>query len=132
MKMKSAKKSLQIKNKAGEEQQVPVVVKTESELEEGSHEVRGDGFNVQIKEEPHSQEISEDHNGDLSHCPDTKPGTVSSGSDIQEQEHMKEECDSGHVKEELEPWLKEERDSEGEAEEQDEVCTGSRSSLPNI
>lgn len=127
MKMKSAKKSLQNKNKAGEERQVPVVVKTESELEEDPHGVRGDGFNVQIKEEPHSQEISED--GDLSNCPDTKPGT---GSDIQEQEHMKEECDSDHVKEELEPWLKEERDSEGEAEEQDEVCTGSRSSLPNI
>lgn len=135
MKMKSAKKkSLQNKNKTGEQQQDLVIVKTESELEEGSHEVciRGDGFNIQIKEEPHSQEISEEHNGDLSGCPDTKPGTVSPGSDIHEQEHIKEERDSDQVKEELESLLKEEKDSGGEAEEREEVCTGSSSSLHNV
>lgn len=132
MKMKSAKKSLRNKTKTGEQQQDLVIVKTESELEEGSHEVciHGDGFNIQIKEEPHSQEIGEEHNEDPSSCSDTKPDIVTSGSEVHhQQEHMKEECDSNHVKEESESWLKEERDSEGEAEERKEVCTGRGSIL---
>lgn len=138
--MKSAKrKSLRNKAKRGEKQLNVVTVKTESELEEGSHEVyiNGDGLNIEIKEEPHSPEISEEHNGDLSSCSDTKPDTVTYRSDVPHQQaHIKEECDSDNqpeyefteaaVKEESESWIKEERDSEGAAEEREEVCTGRR------
>lgn len=148
MKMKSAKKkSLRNKAKRGEKQHDMVIVKTESELEEGSDQVytNGDGFNIQIKEEPHSQEISGGHSGDPTSCADTKPDTVTSRSDVQHQQaHVKEECESDHqpeyefaaVKEESESWIKEERGGEEEAgdagnlqedyEEEQQVCTGRR------
>ena len=119
-----------------------IIVKTESEHENGIH-MNGVGLDIQIKEEPYSHEISEEHNGDSSGCSDTKPDTVTLTSDIHdEQAHIKEECDhqpeyeftEAAVKEESEPWIKEEEgDSEEEAveaeenEEADEnegVCTG--------
>lgn len=143
MKVKSTKKSLKNKPKKGEKQQEDVVkVKTESELEEeeeGFNEVyiNGDGLNIQIKEEPHSQEISVEHNGDPSSCSDTKADTETSRPDFHHQHqqgHIKEECDSDHlpeydfteaaVKEESESWIKEEKDSEEEAEEREGVCRG--------
>lgn len=147
--MKSAKKkSLRNKAKRGEKQPDEVTVKTECESEEGSHEVytNGDGLNIQIKEEPHSQEISEESKGDSpSSCVDTKPDTVTPGSDVHlQQGHIKDEHDSDHqleyefteaaVKEEAESVIKEERDREEEADdagnikkdggEGEEVCTG--------
>lgn len=110
--MKSTKKkSLLNKTKTVGQQQDPVIVKTESGVQLGSHQasIHGDGLNIQIKEEPHSQEICEVHNGEPSGCPDTKPDTVTSGSEVNhQQEHIKEECDSEHVKVEPELWLKEE------------------------
>lgn len=138
--MKSAKKkSLRKQTKTEEKQQDHmIIVKTESEHENGIH-MNGDGLDIQIKEEPYSHEISEEHNGDSSGCSDTKPDTVTLTSDIHdEQAHIKEECDSDHqpeyefteaaVKEESEPWIKEEEgDSEEEAveaEENEGVCTG--------
>ena len=141
MKMKSAKKK-SFRNKAKTEEKLldVVVVKTESELEEGSHEVymNGDDLNIQIKEEPDSQDISEEHNGDTSSCFDTnEPDTVM--SDVHYQQALikeEEECDSDHqpeyefseaaVKEESESWIKEEREDEDEeeAEEREELCTG--------
>lgn len=100
--MKSAKKL----KRREEPQQHPVQVKAESEPEETFEVCVGEhGFNVQIKEEPHSQEIGGD--------PVTSFGT----SDVHQQEgHIKEEPTSVPVKEEEEEelWLKEERDSEAE------------------
>lgn len=131
-----------------------VTVKTENELEldgdaeNGSSEVctNGDGLNIQIKEEPHSQEISEEYSDrDTSSCLDTKLETVTSRSEVHHQQgHVKDECDSDHqseyelggvaVKQESEPWIKEDRDSEddaedsgkiqGDNEEGEELCTG--------
>lgn len=146
MKMKSVKKkSLLNKAKRGERQHGLVIVKTENqselngEVEEGSSEVysNGDGLNVQIKEEPHAQEICGEHNGDTSSCPDTKPDTVTLRSDVHHpQGHIKEECDSDHQPEYeftgaafKEESIKEERDCEEEAEDvgnmqEEEVCTG--------
>lgn len=152
MKMKPAKKkSLRNKATRGEKQQDMVIVKTESELQEGSNEAytNGDGFNIQIKEEPHPQEISEEHGGDPTSCSDTKPDTLTSRSDVQHQQaHIKEEeeeecgsdrlpeCEStgAAVKEESESWIKEERGGEeegedagnlqGDYEEGQEGCTG--------
>lgn len=119
--MKSAKK--QKRNE--EPQQDPIQVKAESEPEETFEVCVGeDGLNVQIKEEPHSQEIGEDHNGEQ---PDCKCGPVTSDSDFQQQqEPIKEEQSSLHVKEEEEElWLKEERDSEeDEAREREDEGTG--------
>lgn len=112
--MKSAKKQ----KRTEEPQQHPIKVKAESEPEETFKVCVGeDGFNVQIKEEPHSQEIGEDPNGDHS---DRKCGPVTSDSDAHQQEEpIKEEQNSIHVKEEEEElWLKEERDSEEEEEQQ--------------
>lgn len=132
--MKSTKKkSLQNKTKTAGQQQDPVIVKTESGVQLDSHQasIHGDSLNIQIKEEPHSQEICEVHNGEPSSCSDTKPDTVTSGSEVNhQQEHIKEECDSEHVKVEPELWLKEEKDSEGEEEEEEgkEQCTGRGSS----
>lgn len=124
--MKSAKKQ----KTAEEPQQDPVQVKAESEPEETLEVCVGeDGFNVQIKEEPHSQEIGEDRHGDQSDC---KCGPVTSDWDVpQLEEPIKEEQSSIHVKEEEEEeelWLKEERDSgeedqapgRGEEEEEEE------------
>lgn len=107
--MKSAKKQ----KRTEEPQQDPIKVKAESEPEETFEVCVGeDGFNVQIKEEPHSQEIGEDHNGDESDC---KCGPVTDSYVHQQEEHIKEEQNSIHVKEEEEElWLKEERDSEEE------------------
>lgn len=152
MKMKSAK-SLLNKAKRGANQRDVVKVKTEydSELEggeeEGSCEVHtnGGGLNIQIKEEPHAQEISEEHNGGSLSCLDTKPDTLACRSDVHHQQGLiKDECDSDHqseydfteaaVKEESESWIKEEGDSKEEEEETDniqedygegeELCTG--------
>lgn len=124
--MKAAKKQ----KRAEEPLQDPIKVKAESESEETFEVCVGeDGFNVQIKEEPHSQEIGEDHNGDESDC---KCGPVTSDSDVHQQEgHIKEEQNSIHVKEEEEElWLKEERDSEEEDdqahEREEEGGTGSK------
>ncbi|XP_022620390.1 gastrula zinc finger protein XlCGF57.1-like [Seriola dumerili] len=153
MKMKSAKKkSLLNEAKRGERQHDVGAVKTEDELEldgeaeEGSREVytNGDGLSIHIKEEPHAKEICGEYNEDASSCPDTKPDNVTSRSDVHHQRvHIKDECDSGHqpeyeftqtaVKEESESWIKEDRDSEEEAETQEdygegeEVCTESSS-----
>lgn len=118
--MKSAKKE---QTKTEEQHQDLVTVKAETESEEAFEVCVGeDGLNIQIKEEPHSQEIGEEHNGDTSHC---KSATVTSESDIhQQEEYIKEEYNSIHVKEEEELWLKEERDSEEEADEREEESTG--------
>lgn len=117
--MKSAKKE---HSKTEEQHQDLLTVKAEAESEEALKVCVGeDGFNVQIKEEPHSQEIGEEHSGDTSDC---KSGTVTSESDIhQPEEYMKEERHLIHVKEEDELWLKEERDSE-EADEREEESAG--------
>lgn len=159
--MKSAKKkSLLNKAKRGEKQHDAVTVKTEyeaqleGEMEEDVKEgyTNGDGLNIQIKEEPHSQEIGEEHRGgDASSCFDTKPDTVTFRPDVHHQHgHVKDEPDSDHqpeyeftagyeaaVKEESDSWIKEERDCEQEAEdagniqegngEEEEVCTESSS-----
>lgn len=128
------KKSLRNKTKTAGQQQELVIVKTESGLQEDSHQasLHGDGLNIQIKEEPHSQEICEVHNGEPSSCSDTKPDIVTSGSEVNhQQELIKEECDSEHVKVEPALWLKEEKDSEGEAEEGKEQCAG-RCSRPEV
>lgn len=98
-----------------------VTIKAESESEE-AFEVRvgEDGFHIQIKEEPESQEIGGERSGDAPEC---KSGTVTSDSDVhQQEEDIKEEHHpSVHVKEEEEElWLKEERDSEEEEEEEDD------------
>lgn len=159
--MKSAKKkSLLNKAKRGEKQHDAVTVKTEyeaqleGEMEEDVKEgyTNGEGLNIQIKEEPHSQEIGEEHRGgDASSCFDTKPDTVAFRPDVHHQHgHVKDEPDSDHqpeyeftagyeaaVKEESDSWIKEERDCEQEAEdagniqegngEEEEVCTESSS-----
>lgn len=130
MKMKPAKKkSPRNKARRGEKQEDVDTVKTEPESEEASRDVciDTDGLNIQIKEEPDSQDFSEEHNED------TKPDTLASRSGV----HIKEESDSDHkpeyefteaaVKEEPESWIKEERDSEEEAEE--EVCIGKRQEI---
>lgn len=137
MKKSAKKNSLLNKAKIGDEQHDAVTVKTEhqSELdgdaEQGSNEVytNGDGLSIQIKEEPHSQEISEEYSDrDTSSCLDTKPDTVTSKSNVHHQQgHIKDECDSDHqseyeftgaaVKEESESWIKEDRDRKEEAED---------------
>lgn len=131
--MKSTKKkSLLNKTKTAGQQQDLVIVKTESDVQEDSHpaSMYGDGLNIQIKEEPHSQEICEVRNGEPSSCSDTKADIVTSGSEVNhQQQHIKEECDSVHVKVEPELWLKEEKDSEGEEEEGKEQCPGRGNSL---
>lgn len=119
--MKSAKKS---QTKTEEQHQDLVTVKAETDSEEAFKVCVGeDGLNIRIKEEPHSREIGEEHNGDTSGC---KSGTVTSESDIhQPKEYMKEEHDSIHVKEEEELWLKEESDTEEEeADEREKESTG--------
>lgn len=118
--MKSAKKE---QTKTEEQYQDLLTVKAETESEVAFKVCVGeDGFNIQIKEEPHSQETEEDPDGDTSDC---KSGTVTSESDIhQPEEYIKEEHNSIHVKEEEELWLKEERDSEEEADEREEESTG--------
>lgn len=110
--MKSAKKN---QARPEDQHQDLVTVKAESESEEAFEVCVGeDGFNVQIKEEPHSQEI-----GDESDC---KSGTVTSDSDIhQQEEHIKEEHTPIHVKKEEDLWLKEEKDSGEEEEEEEEA-----------
>lgn len=151
MKMKSAKKKSLLNNaKTAEKQDGEYELK----LEEDSYEVytNGGGLNILIKEEPLSQEISEEQNGDSSSSCllDTKPDiTVASWSDVHYQQGLiKDECDSDHqpeyeftetaVKEETESWIKEERDCEEEAAsniqedygEGEEVCTATgRSSM---
>ncbi|KAA8591708.1 hypothetical protein FQN60_017082 [Etheostoma spectabile] len=149
MKIKSAKKSLLSKAKRGGKQHDVVKVKTESELElqgEVEEYTNRGALNIQIKEEPHSQEISEGHNVDSSSCLDTKPETVASRSDgHHQQKPIKDEWDSDphpeydftetNVKEESELWIKEERDSEQEAsgniqeENGEKVCTESSSDV---
>lgn len=133
-----------------------VIVKTENdaELDGDAEEVytNGDGLHVQIKEEPQSQEISEEHSDwDTSGCVDTKPDPDTARSDVDLQlGPTKDEYDSDHqsqcelsgaaVKEESESWVKEEdRDSEEEAEdpgkiqgddeEGEAMCTGRRRSF---
>lgn len=116
--MTSAKKE---QTKTEEQHQDVVTVKAEVESEEALKVcVVEDGLNIQIKEEPHSQEIGAEHHGDTSDC---KSGTVTSESD-QPGEYIKEEHDSIHVKEEEELWLKEEGDSAEEADEREEESTG--------
>lgn len=116
--MKSAKRE---QTKTEEQHQDVVTVKAETESEEALKVCVGeDGLDIEIKEEPDSQEIGEEHNGDTSDC---KSGTVTSESD-QPEEYIKEDRDSIHVKEEKELWLKEERDSEEEADEREEESTG--------
>lgn len=139
MKMKSAKKKQNKAKKTVEQRQDLVMVKTESDLEEGDPEigVNAGDFNIRIKEEPHFQEISEEHNGEPS---EAKPDTVTAGSEVPNpQEHIKEECHPSCVKEELESfWFKGEEDNEGEAEAEAEaeegeaVCTGRDSSLHSL
>lgn len=119
--MKSAKKK---ETKTEDPHHDLVTVKAESESEEAFEVCVGeDGFHIQIKEEPHSQEIGEEQGEDTSDC---KSGTVTSDSDDhQQEEYIKEEHHSFHVKEEEEPWLKDERDSdEEEADEREEEGTG--------
>lgn len=116
MKRKSARqKASRHRTKRGEQQRDVVVVKTESEAEDVC--THADGFDIQIKEEPHAQEIGEERNGD----PDTATAEV-----LHEQEHVKVECDEQLIKEEPESWVKEERDSGDEEEEEEAqgVCTG--------
>lgn len=131
--MKSAKKKQNKAKKTVEQRQDLVMVKTESDLEEGDPEicVHAGEFNIRIKEEPHLHEISEEHNGEPS---EAKPDTVSAGSEVPNpQEHIKEECDSSCVKEELESfWFKGEEHNEGEAEEREGICTGRDSSLHRL
>lgn len=132
------------KAKKREEHDVMVIVKTENELEldgdaeKGSSEVytNGDGLNIQIKEEPHSQEISEEYSDrDASSCSDTKLETVTSRTEVHHQlGRVKDECDSDHqseyelggaaVKQESESWIKEDRDSEDEAEDPGKIQGG--------
>lgn len=152
-KMKSAKKkSSPNKTKTDAKQGDLVIVKTEDELqvdgevEEDCKECcsNGDGLNIQIKEEPHSQEIGEEHYGDTLRCLDTMPDNVTPKLDDWHQlEHLKSESDSDQqpgyeltadydavVKEES--WIKEEGDSGEEAQDAsnnqeddgEEVCTG--------
>lgn len=118
MKRKYAKqKASRHRTKRGEQQRDVVVFKTESEAEDVcSH---ADGFDIQIKEEPHAQEIGEEHNGDPSCCPGLDTATAEA---LHVQEHVKVECDEHLIKEEPESWVKEEQDS-GEEEAQG-VCTG--------
>ncbi|XP_026173706.1 gastrula zinc finger protein XlCGF57.1 isoform X2 [Mastacembelus armatus] len=125
--MKDPAKSKYLLKKAhrGERQHDVDIVKSENEseptheLKEDSSETNtnGDGLNIQIKEEPHCQEISEWQDGD-SGCTDTKPDTGTLG-------HIKDECDCDHqpeyeftkaaVKEESESWIKQDRADEEEA-----------------
>lgn len=126
MKMKSTKGEA----KTEETQSDAVTIKAEHKLEQGSDgeegfsEVytNGHGLNIQIKEEPHLQEISEEHSEGTE---DTKPDTITDA--YISQGHIKEEFDSYHpphyefteaaVKEEPESWVKEERESEEEVED---------------
>lgn len=147
IKMKAAKKQA----RRGENPADEITVKTEYEPEQeaegdegGSQYVytNGDGLNIQIKEEPDSQEISEEHSRDTSSYSDINGDTVTSGSDC--QGHIKDECNYDHcseydfteaaVKEESDSWIKEEGDSDEEVDdagdiqdefEEEEVCTGS-------
>lgn len=123
-------KSTKGEAKTEETQSDAVTIKAEHKLEQGSDgeegfsEVytNGHGLNIQIKEEPHSQEISEEHSEDTE---DTKPDTITDA--YISQGHIKEEFDSCHpphyefteaaVKEEPESWVKEERESEEEVED---------------
>lgn len=145
--MKSTKGEAKIE----ETQSDAVTIKAEHKLEQGSDgeegfsEVytNGHGLNIQIKEEPHSQEISEEHSEGTEDCLDTKPDTITDA--YISQGHIKEEFDSYHsphyefteaVKEEPESWVKEERESEEEVEdassaregfeegEEEEACRG--------
>lgn len=127
--MKSTKGEAKIE----ETQSDAVTIKAEYKLEQGSDgeegfsEVytNGHGLNIQIKEEPHSQEISEEHSEGTEDCLDTKPDTITDA--YISQGHIKEEFDSYHsphyefteaaVKEEPESWVKEERESEEEVED---------------
>lgn len=152
--MKSAKKkSLLHKAKRGEKRHDAVTVKTECEAEldgEVQEEdvkegyINGDGLNIQIKEEPHSQEISEEHGeGDTACCFDTKPDTGTLKADL---EHLKDEPDSdpqpefeltagyeAAVKEESNSWIKEEAEDGANIQEddgeQEQVCTGKNGDL---
>lgn len=150
----SDQKSLLNKAHKQEEHHDVVIVKTENEFElDGDAEkgfselyTNGDGLNIQIKEEPQSEEISEENSDrDTSSCSDSKPEPVTSRSDLHHQQsHIKAESDSDReseyelsgaaVKQEAESWIKEDRDSEDEAEdpgkmqgdneEGEELCTG--------
>lgn len=142
MKMKAAKKkSLHNKAKTRNSLYDVVVVKTECKLEEDSHEVytNGEDPSIQIKEEPHSPEISEElHLNSLS-CSDSNPDTVTSWSNAPNQhklikdefEHPDIEFPEGAVKDESEAWIKEEGDDGDVADdiqegfgEDEQVCTG--------
>ncbi|XP_068180499.1 tigger transposable element-derived protein 1-like isoform X2 [Antennarius striatus] len=117
-----------------EEQQGEAMIKTECEYEDNYHEIhiQRDDFSIQIKEEPHLLLVSEGNNGDSSSCSDIKPDTRTCTPDIQNQQvNVKQECDSNHqpenkstdvaVGEELESWIKDERDEE--EREVSTVCT---------
>lgn len=118
--MKSAKEE---QTKTEEQHQDLLTVKAERDAEEAFKVRVGEGgLNIRIKEEPHSQEIGEELNGDTS---DYKSATVTSESDIHQLEgYVKEEHNSIHVKEEEELWLKEERDSEEGADDIEEESAG--------
>uniref|UniRef100_A0A3Q0RPI1 C2H2-type domain-containing protein n=1 Tax=Amphilophus citrinellus TaxID=61819 RepID=A0A3Q0RPI1_AMPCI len=98
MKMKSAKGEAKIE----ERQSDAITVKAEHKLEQGSDGeegfsqvyTNGHGLIVQIKEEPHSQEISEEHSGDTANCLDTKPDTITDAH--LSQGRIKDEFDSDH------------------------------------
>lgn len=120
MKRKSARqRASRHRTKRGEQQRDVLVVKTESEAEDAC--THADGFDIQIKEEPHAQEIGEEHNGDPSCCPDLDTATAEV---LHQQEHVKVECDEHLIKEEPESWVKEEQGNEEEQEEAQGVCTG--------
>lgn len=116
--MKSAKRE----ESSREEQHEDLVpVKAEAEPEEAFKAGVGeDGLSIQIKEEPHPQEIGEEQDGEASDC---KSGP-SEPDFHQPGEYVKEEDDSIQVKEEEELWMKEERNSEEEADEREEESTG--------
>lgn len=105
-----------------EPQQDRIQVKAEPEPEEAEEAlevcVGEEGFHVQIKEEPHSQEIGEDCQCD-----------VHQQEEHIKEEHIKEEQHSTRVKEEQEEeqeelWLKEERDSGEEEQEEEQAERG--------
>lgn len=131
---KSARSSSLHKAKREEAQHDVVKLKRENESEQDDSEVytNAHGLNIQIKEEPRSQEICEEHNDrDASRCLDTKPDTVASRSKDQHQQgHVKDECDSDRsedevtgaaVKEESESWIKVDEDIKEEPEDPDNI-----------
>lgn len=132
------KRSLRNRAERGETRRCAVQVK--AECEPGEVHTNGDGLGIQIKEEPLPREIGERHDGDSSSCSDAKPDTATPGSGVRVKDEWDSEprprCELGEaaVKEESEPWIKEEGGREEEAGdagniqedggEGEQVCTG--------